>query len=108
MTHLNPIRATAWLWRAASTEPGVDAVRHEATNADQAPAPIKPVAAIGAGLVHAESLFGAWELIGTVHGTALRNAYDEPVVQLWAPLMYGVTLGVDEIVSNGWFQAVAA
>lgn len=103
MPSLPPTQATAWLWRAESTEAGVDAVRHEATTSANAPAPIAPVAAIGAGLVHAESLFGPWKLLGTVRGTALRDAYDEPIVQLWAPLMYGVKLGVDEIVSNQWF-----
>jgi hypothetical protein len=71
---------TIYLWRALQSEPGMDDAFYTATLDNIPPAPLEPIRAIP-GLVHAESLYGDWHLVGTCNGLLVEltlPGYDGP------------------------------
>lgn len=95
--------AISYIWAAEQTEPGANGVRYTATNTNAQPAAIAPVQA-HAGLVHAESLFSDWQLIGTAKGTCYSNDYGT-FIELDTPANEGAPVEVEEVVRLSWYMA---
>lgn len=96
---------TAYLWVAHQTEPGMSGERYVATSTDTPPAQIKPTRAVE-DLVHDESVYSDWRLLGSVNGKAGRDAYGESMLTMSAPQSRGTQLGADEVAQLGWYTPV--
>lgn len=94
---------TCYLWRAEQTEPGCEGKRFALTETEDAPARIATTSA-AEGLVHAESLYGEWELLGTVNGTCYSNRYGESLVELERGSSGGVSLASAQLSADDVYR----
>lgn len=96
--------AISYIWAAEQTEPGMSGVQYAATNTPAAPSGLQAVPVAGAeGLVHQESLYGDWKLIGTAKGASYSNEYGY-FVELDTPMMQGAPVELEEVVRCGWYS----
>lgn len=100
----NHMTAISYIWAAEQTEPGMNGVQYVATNTDTAPSALQAVPVAGAeGLVHQESLYGDWKLIGTAKGASYSNDYGS-FIELDTPQMEGAPVDVADVVRCGWYS----
>ena len=96
--------AISYIWVAEQTEPGMHGVQYAATNTAAAPRALQAVPVTGAqGLVHQESLYGDWQLLGTAKGASYSNDYGH-FIELQTPEMDGAPIEVAEVVRLGWYS----
>ncbi len=98
---------TAYLWIAEQTEPGHNRATYALTLTEDPPDCLGPVFH-SPGLAFAESLFGDWELLGTVAGVAREElVYGEKEVTVlfdgWPQ-----SLTASEVARLGMFERVTA
>ena len=93
-----------YLWVASQSEPGCHGETFRFTDAASPPPRIPATPHIGidgpTGLVEADSLYGAWELLGTVNGECVTR--DDPGDCVRRP--DGYLMDAHEIVQCGWYS----
>lgn len=91
---------TIYLWRAWQSEPGMDGAAYRATLDKMAPALLDPIEAMP-GLLHQESLYGEWHLLGTCTGFLVVDGTGETVIENRS----GDQWTAESIIRGGRFRA---